>query len=154
MTVFFKTKSGSLLNSADVVKIEAGEIDKEDRALVTLRNGEQHTLAYSIADAEDLLAELIPAAPGFFVYSCGSTERDCYAVVAWRRRNWGIDPVTTSSELNSDESILGGELGELRCLRQPDGTVMDHQNSIHRNVDDWWKWQTKLMQEKHKLASA
>jgi hypothetical protein len=131
---FLETRTGELLNMDTIVKIVSGEVCEGQRtAYAHTRDDEQIRLKYHMGDLKRMLAPTIPAASGFYLVELEQTQ--VHAIVAWRMKDYGLEPVTISGEI--ELSVQNSEFSESHAIQYPDGRVVDGMDTVYADADQW-----------------
>jgi hypothetical protein len=92
-------------------------------------------------ETKHLLSDVMPAAPGFYVVKL---RRLTYAIIGWRKTNYGWEPVTVSPRVNSDIMKEEDHYGIL----SPDKRIVPVEPTgyliVFPEIDEWQKW-TEMM---------
>jgi hypothetical protein len=143
--MFLETADGDLVNTKEIVIIKkAGDANEEFSAHAELRNGDVCLLKRSMMDIRHLVADVIPAAPGFYVVTPDGYRQ---GVIGWKRTHACWVPVTL-------DPIVGEECVSVRddwcAVQSPDGSVLAGGHPVSfSNETEWKEWDMRQQRSKN-----
>ena len=147
MTKFLETEDGDLINAAEIFRIY--EYNGNVFATLRTRSEDDVQLKHSMEETKHLLSDVIPAAPGFYVIKLRELT---YAIIGWRKTNYGWEPVTVCPRINrilaKEEDHYGIMSPDQRIVPvEPTGYLI-----VFPEIDEWRKWTEMTLEIEEKEA--